>query len=481
MIILNRTCSERGESMIYSFYHLTDLHYYSKRNFACDPWSLPQPDGQISFRESEEINKKAFEIILNDSETKTVIITGDLTDNGDKFSHEEMSALLSNFTEKGGRPFVFTDSHDYPWFDIFKYDENGNKIPNEHLPEDEVIPMYYPFGRDKAIAVYDGDKNSYVAELFPKLRYIAMGYDYTSEDKLHDPKFSNSLMRWVTEQIRLAKKDGAAVICGTHWPVVLPSPVYGILAKGNTFVNGEECLRILADEDVGLFFSGHSHIQRIREVMSDIGNKIYSVSTSALVGFPPKMRKITIDTDKRTAEIRTINMEVPELNLDMSLTDYTRKGFLGSLEQIPYNMEHDVEAFAETGGGVTLPKDIILKHPKIVMFLGKKLNGLTYGKAAKFSSKYHNMEKEEYSNIAENKVVPFIFDIVAGLYQGNQSYSPDTAEYKIAMAVAKKLDDIASKLKINIPKILGGYSLSQMLKPLLYNSGIDDDNADICF
>lgn len=465
--------------MIYSFYHLTDLHYYSKRNFACDPWSLPQFDGQISFRESEEINKAAFDIILKDEETKTVIVTGDLTDNGDKFSHEEMTGLLKDFTEKGGRPFVFTDSHDYPWFDIFRYDENGEKVPNEHLPEDEVMPMYYPFGRDKAIAVYDGDKTSYVAELFPGLRYIAMGYDYTSEDKLHDPKFSSKLVKWVTDQIRIAKSDGAQVVCGTHWPVVLPSPIYGVLAKGNTFVNGEETLRKLADEGVRLFFSGHSHIQRIREIVSDDGNKIYSVSTSALVGFPPKMRKITIDTQSETVKIRTIDMDTPELKLGMSFNEYTRKGFLGSLEEVPYNMEHDVKAFAETGGGITLPKELILKYPKVVMYLGKKLNGLTYGKMAKFSSKYHGMKESEYAAVSQKKVVPFIFEVVAGLYQGNQKYSPDTVEYKIAMGVAAKLDRLTSNLKIDIPKLLGGYSLSQTLKPLLYNSGIDDDNAEL--
>ncbi len=467
--------------MIYSFYHLTDLHYYSKRNFACDPWSLPQPDGQISFRESEEINRKAFDIILNDDETKTVIITGDMTDNGDKFSHEEMTELLEDFTLKGGRPFVFTDSHDYPWFDIFKYDEQGNKIPNEHLPEDEVIPMYYPFGRDKALAVYDKDKTTYVAELFPKLRYIAMGYDYTSEDKLHDPMFSDDLMNWVINQVRLARKDGITVVCGTHWPVVLPSPVYGFLAKGNTFVNGEKCIKRLADEGVRLFFSGHSHIQRIREIISENGNKIYSVSTSALVGFPPKMRKITIDTENKTVKIRTIDMDVPELDLGMSLNEYTRKGFFGSLEEIPYNMEHDVEAFAETGGGITLPKDLIRKHPKIVMFLGKKLNGLTYGKMAKFSSKYHGMKKSEYSDVFDKPVVPFIFEVVAGLYQGNQRYSPETVEYKIAMGVAEKLDKLTAMFKIDIRKLLGGFTISQVLEPLLYNSGTDDDNADITY
>lgn len=465
--------------MIYSFYHLTDLHYYSKKNFACDPWSLPQPEGQISFRESEEINKKAFEIILNDPDTKTAIITGDLTDNGDEESHKEMLALLTDFTEKGGNPFAFTDSHDYPWFGISKYDKNGKRIPNTHLPEDNVKRMYFPFGRNKSIKVYESDSITFCAELFPGLYYIALGYDYTSQDNVHDPKFSDSLISWALETVRELKAKGSTVVCGTHWPPVAPSPIYKTLAKGNTFVNGEEFLKRLADEGVRMFFSGHTHIQKINMLESESGNKIYSIGTSALVGFPPKMRKITIDTEKSTAKIETINMEVPELNLPVSLIEYTKNGFLGSIENIPYNMEHDVNAFANTGGGITLPKDLILKHPKIVMFLGKKLNSLTYGKVAKFSKKYNGLKKKDYEIIKDKLVVPFVFEIVEALYKGNPPYSPETLEYKIATGLAKKLDKIASNFKFDVKKLLNGYTFEEVLKPLLYNDSVDDDNAEI--
>ncbi len=465
--------------MKYSFYHITDSHYYSKKNFDCDPWTLPQFSDQISFRESEEILKKALEIILDDKETSTVLFTGDLTNHGDKFSHDEMIEILSDFTEKGGRPFVFTDAHDYPWFDIFKIDKDGNKAPKAHLPREEVVPMYYPFGRDKAITTYNGDDTSYVAEIFPGLRYIAMGYDLIGNNGETDPTFSDTLMKWTETQIKKAHNDGCMVILGTHWPVVLPSPIYGIMGKGHTFTNGEDCIKRFADLGVRLFFSGHTHIQCIKEVVSKSGNKIYSVQTSALVGYPPKMRKIIIDTDTNTATVTTIDMEVPELNLDVSLQEYTRKGFFGIIESVPYNMEHNVEAFANTGGGITLPKDIILKHPKTVKFIGKKINGLTAEKMAKFSKKYHGMKKDEYAHLSDKKVVPFIFELAAGLYKGNQNHTPESAEYKITTGVTKKLDRIANILRIDLKKYLCGYSLTEIIKPLLYNSEIDDDNAEL--
>lgn len=460
--------------MKHCFYHITDSHYFSKKNYGCDPWSLPQWPDQISFRESEEILKKALQIILDDGETNTVIFTGDLTNHGDEFSHRELVELLSEFESKGGNPYVVTDTHDYPWFEIFRIDENGQKAEKEHLPREEVVPMYYPFGRSKALDTFTDD-TTYIAEILPQLRYIALGYDMTDSG----PAFSDELMEWISVQAEKAKKDGCTVICGVHLPLVTPSPIYDILGKGNTFVNGEQIAKRFADMGINFCFTGHTHIQCMKESVSDSGNKLYHVQTSALSGYPPKMRKITIDTDSDVAQIRTVDMEVPELNLGMPLAEYCRNGFLGSIENIPYNMEHDVEAFAETGGGVTLPKDLIRKHPKIVSFIGRKINGLTYGKMARFSKKYHAMEKSEYANIENEKVVPFLFDLVAYLYTGNASIAPDSVEHKIAIGVVKKAERITKTLHVDLEKMLGSYSLVEIVEPLLYNSGLDDDNVDV--
>lgn len=465
--------------MIYNFYHVTDVHYFSKKNFACDYRTLPQPSTQICIMVSEEAFKKALQTIRNDKDTDTVIITGDLTNHGESYSHNEVRDLLRDFTEKGGNPFVVTDSHDYPDFDIYSIDENGKKIPAVHVPREEVVPMYYPFGRDKAFDIYDKDDTTYIAEILPKLYYIAMGYDNSDDESNPGPYFSDELMAWVKMQTEKAREKGATVICGTHRPIVTPSPAYAVVGKGNTFIDGEKRIRELADMGIKLFFSGHTHIQCMKEITSDKGNTIYSVQTSSLAGFPPKMRKITIDTDKGEVNIRTIDMDLPELNLGMSFTEYAKKGFLGIIEEIPYNMEHDVEAFANTDGGITLPKELILRHPKTVMFMGRKLNGLTYAKAAKFSKKYHGMKESDYAQVKDKKLVSLIFEIVANLYRGNASFSPDTVEYKIMMGSVKKIERLISILPINIRKLLGGYTLTEFIEPLLYNSGLDDDNAII--
>ena len=464
--------------MLYNFYHITDVHYYSKRNIACDYTKLPQPSTQICILKSEEAFKKALAIVENDPDTNTAIITGDLTNHGDANSHDETKELLQDFTLRGGNPYVVTDTHDYPWFEIFNINEKGEKIPSEHLTEEAVIPMYYPYGRDKGFDSYD-DSTTYIAEILPGLYYIAFGYELTSEDGKNTPRFPDKLMDWAKKHIADINEKGGTVICGTHWPIVSPSPAYSVVGKGNTFVNGEDFAKELADLGVKLFFSGHTHIQCIKEITSCKGNKLYSVQTSSLSGFPPKMRKITIDTDNKTIDVKTIDLDLPDLGDAPKFTEYARKGFLGIIESVPYNMEHDVEAFANTEGGVNLPKELILKHPKTVMYLGRKLNGLNYGKVAKFSRKHHGMTEKDYVDVSDRKYITLLFDLVANLYRGNATYTPDTVEYKITMGRIKKIEKALSVLHIDVKKLLCGYSLSEFVEPLLYNKGLDADSLHI--
>ena len=460
--------------MKYNFYHITDVHYYSKKNFKCDWKTFPQPSTQICVLKSEEAFKKALEIIEADEDTSTVIITGDLTNYGESYSHEEVRDILREFSDKGGNPFVYTDNHDYPYFSGVAYDENGEEVLTEHLPEETVKEMYSPFGRGKAFDTFD-DGITYIAEILPGLYHIAMGYDFLSKEDHKSPDFSDELMAWVKKHTEKAKEKGAMVICSTHRPIVAPSPAYEIVGKGHSFPNGEARIKELADMGVRLFFSGHSHIQCMKEITSEKGNKIYSVQTSSLASFPPKMRKITVDTEKGIVDVRTFDIDLPDLG--MTFTEYSKKGFVGIIEEIPYNMEHDVEAFANTQGGISLPKDLIMKHPKAVMFLGRKLNSLTYSRVAKFSRKYHDLKDCDFADKKDRKFVDLIMELISNLYRGNANYSPDTVEYKITMGSFRKIEKILSTFRVDVKKILGGYTLSEFIEPLLYNSGPDDDNA----
>ena len=94
-------------------YIMTDLHYYSRRNWKCDPYSVPRVNDQMQFRESEEILREAFDAVLADKECHTVLLTGDLTRNGEIVSHEDLIKILEEYTAKGLKILAFTSTHDY--------------------------------------------------------------------------------------------------------------------------------------------------------------------------------------------------------------------------------------------------------------------------------------------------------------------------------------------------------------------------------
>lgn len=456
--------------MKYTFYHVTDTHYYSKKNYDGDPWLLPQWNDQIAMRESEEIIKKAFSIISNDTEAQAVILTGDITHHGDEESCNEMLRIL-NDTEKYKNVIAFIDSHDYFPGGI-RFDKNGKPYPKQATTREKVLPLFTKFNTDKAIDIYKDDF-SCVIQLNEKLRFLILSYESSEKG----PYISEEYFEWVKLQANKAKHDGCVLIAGIHPPLISPNPAYSIMGKGNIVVNSQEIGQKFAKAGIPLVLCGHSHMQAINCTASSEGGKMFCVSTSSLVGSPPKMRRITFDSSDMTFDIKTITMDLPELNLGMPLVDYCRKGFLGSLEEIPYNMQYDIEKFIETGGGVNLPKKFIKRHKRLVMFLGKKLNNLDFGKLAKLSKKITKLKKREYAEISDKKIVPFIFQVIDGIYSGNRFLKSDSKEYIIIMGCVARLDKIIKFFKIDLNKLTGFSNLKDIVIPLLTNSDIDNDNA----
>lgn len=456
--------------MKYIFYHITDTHYYSKKNYDSDPHKLPQWNDQIAMRESEEIIKKAISIVENDTDTNTIIFTGDMTHHGDKDSSDEMTAVLDEFEKKGGNVVAFIDSHDY--FDKgIRFDKNGKPYPKKGITREQALPIYKKYNVDKAISVYK-DNFSCVIELFKGLRYIILSYEKTEKGPLIDGEY----LEWIKQQAQAAEHDDCLLFGGIHPPFLSPSPMYDILGKGNILINNEKMAREFAKAGVQLVFSGHSHTHAVKCEGDEEGKPFYNIITASLVGSPPKMRKIEIDTDKMQVNVKTILLDVPELNLGIPLVDYCRRGFLGSLEKIPYIMEHDVDTFINMDG-IELPKEFLSKHKKLVRFAGRKLNNLTFKPLIRFSAKITGMSRAEAKEIENEKVVPFILSIIDNLYSGDASIAPNSAKFKAVMGTVANIDSVIKVLPIDFKKFTGFDNLKTIVEPLVCNNGIDNNNA----
>ncbi len=474
-----------------NLYVMTDIHLYSKRNWLADPYKWERKATQMQMRESEDIIREAFDIILKDPDTNTVLITGDLTDNGEINSHEDLLKILQEYTEKGLRILLTTSTHDYAELKKTKfskpdqnkglsygYDENYEY--KRFLPcakREDLRSWYAPYSLDNAISIHH-ESMSYVCDLDEKHRLIAINDDYIANQKNNQRGLNSEQLEWILSAIHKAKEDGKTIVCFTHHPILVPSPVYKLIGARDIIADNVNLANLLADSGVNFIFTGHSHIHDIEYHKSENGNLIYDISTGALVGSPPLMRKVNFLEDG-SLDVKTIKIEsLSRFDLNSkTLPEYCREGFFGMIEDMVKEMSGDMINFAIYANSISIRPWTVYQYWWIFKAVGIFLNKLTVGTVYKWCKKESRLTPEQVKPIKDEKVVPIILKLVEKLYAGNADVSPNNPEFNVIMGTVAILDDLIDTLGLNLKKMIGFSSVKEIVEPLVFNNGIDDYDA----
>ena len=477
-------------------YIMTDLHYYSRRNWKCDPYSVPRVNDQMQFRESEEILREAFDAVLADKECHTVLLTGDLTRNGEIVSHEDLIKILEEYTAKGLKILAFTSTHDYKdredrGFGIDQckpeyigyatgYNEKGE--PERNVPcleREDLRALYAPYGRNDAVSVNEYTF-SYTYDLDDNWRLFAMNDDFEIAKKGQLRGYPECEYEWIEKEIARAKADGKKIFFATHHPLIAPTPLFGIIGKNDLLARGREFAEKLAEYGVSVIFTGHSHVHDISFVTARNGKPVYDVSTSALCGYPPQFRKAEFSRDG-TVKVETVTLTTLS-RYDLKgkpLPEYCREGFFGTVEHMIRAMGSDEKTFAYFANGISIRPYTVHKFWFLIRPFGKFINNLTFGKARRLCRKECGVSKEELGDKAKEKVVPVIMKMVENLYAGNANIDPASPEYRIIMGAISIIDGLIRLFRVNLKKITGYATVAELVEPLLFNNGIDDYNATL--
>ena len=93
---------------------VSDTHYYSKKNgIEGKAFMLENNRSTNLIKDSEEVLKAFFNQIADDKSSDIVLISGDLTKNGEPESHKEFIELLHELKTKDKRVYVITATHDF--------------------------------------------------------------------------------------------------------------------------------------------------------------------------------------------------------------------------------------------------------------------------------------------------------------------------------------------------------------------------------
>lgn len=275
---------------------IADLHYYSPTlGTAGSAYEMRSGSDQKCLAETGAIIDAAFEKIAN-SDTDAVMIAGDVTNDGETASHNELREKLYRLKEK--KPvYLVTATHDW-CCDGNPRRFSGAEVSNnvETLPPQKLSEFYFDFGLSQAIAKYETHLGifSYVVQLSENVRLLALCDDQNGKGRAG---YTEEHFQWIERQIKLAAEDNCLMI-GMQHHLLIPH-INSLLTGGCCVGDREETAARLADAGLKYMFVGHSHIQRTDEFKSPSGNVLTEVNIGSLCGYPAPIVEVTVQDDMR--------------------------------------------------------------------------------------------------------------------------------------------------------------------------------------
>ena len=251
----------------------------------------------------------AYRFTLEREKPEVLIVTGDLTLNGEKASHIELASWFGEVESLGIRVFVLPGNHDIlnPWARGYSRDRT---YASESVTPVEFRSVYRACGFDEAIA-RDRDSLSYVVAPAPGLRIFMLDSCRYSENlSLGYPESGGGLeegtLEWIRANMKEAKQAGAQVLVAMHHSVVDHNP---FISEGYTVYDAEETGDRLMAADIDIVLTGHVHVQDISEGTRPRG-VFHDIATNALSVYPHNYGRMLVSSRKRLFSYRAIPVDV---------------------------------------------------------------------------------------------------------------------------------------------------------------------------
>ncbi len=450
-----------------NFYHLTDLHYYANEKIGSSgkAYELKCKLDQKCMAESGAIIDSAFKSIIEDKDTDIVLISGDLTFDGEQQSHDTLAEKLQNLKNNGKRVFITFATHDF-YMHARKYTDEEGETELPKYTRAQLRELYNDFGYSEAIAEHKSSY-SYCVQLSDDVRMLALNDDGDFDEFCG---YYNDLLFWIKDQVEDAKRAGCEIFAMTHHPLVEPSPIYPLFSHKAMLGGYEFTAPYLADLGLKYVFVGHTHIHDIDYIESKKGNRLYQVNTASLIAYPLAYRKVEFSDkgmDVKTVQVKSIDWDLG----GKDVIEYSKEHFLYMVKGVFDTVENDFETFLVLAQGFSGDEEKLRKIQPVLQKIGKIINGMTFGKLCKL----FGCGKYVDDSIKNSKIVEFICQVILNMYGGTENYSPDTPEYKAFIAVCNRLG-----VFIKLKDFAGNpVDLSELISGILYDGEIDDWNAVI--
>ncbi|WP_379133558.1 metallophosphoesterase [Paenibacillus sp. sgz500958] len=318
-----------------SFWVATDTHYLAPslhdHGQAFQTYVSSGDGKQLPY--IDEITE-AFVYDIERLKPSFIILSGDLTNNGERASHEELTKKLKRIEKSGTSVYVIPGNHDLfnPWARELRGDK---QIVTDSITDKDFTEMYHSFGFEEALS-RDDKSLSYAVRAAPGLWLLMIdSSQYHNNQKYGFPQTDGqigaSTLQWIDECVQSAAAEHASIITVMHHNLLNHT---SLPISGFKLNNSKETLSNFRSNGLNLVLSGHIHMQDIRvnpepdsNATTDSQMPVYDIATSAFAVNPHQYGAMTYDPRTHQLTYNTMPIDVEAWAKSEHISDPNLTGF----------------------------------------------------------------------------------------------------------------------------------------------------------
>ena len=294
---------------------------------------------------SEPILDSALAEIIK-SKVRFVIISGDLTKDGERVNHLKMVRHLERLERAGIQVFVVPGNHDINNHDAAAY-SGDVATPIATINEHEFRALYQRFGYGQAID-HAPDSLSYVAEPVPGLWLLALDSAKWAESAqsphpVVSGRLTASTMAWALKKIQQAEHHGKQVVAFMHHGVNQHFFAEPTIFADYLVDDWQNVSAQLAGAGLKVIFTGHYHSQDAAWPLDATGTPqptLCDIETGSLIQFPCAYRTAELDS---SGQLKIESHRITQIAADLGGVPFQQyaEAYLRSL--LPYQVTAELE------------------------------------------------------------------------------------------------------------------------------------------
>lgn len=268
-----------------------------------------------------------------------LLISGDLSKNGEKIDHETVSSMLQSL--QGTKIYVVPGNNDINSFgDVATVSGalafNGSSVtPVSTITPAEFTSLYANYGYTNTIR--DPNSLSYMAKPYPDVWILGIDAVQYIPKAGSTGLIKPATMQWIKGQMELARQSNAMVIGLIHHNMIEHFKNQISTMPRSVLNNWEATVDSLMNWGLKISIAGHNHSTDVTEYFHN-GHSFYEIETGSLVTAPSAYRILTLKNKELEIQTNHVTKIAASLPGNRSFTDYSNYSLSKLLDGYFYNL-----------------------------------------------------------------------------------------------------------------------------------------------